>query len=230
MQCLHCVTSEVNWKLQDATFFSVRIGVLPRSPFGEHVNVENREFLRLMALSGWNQAKAARKLGVTPASVSRYIADLARPSRPVLQRFADILGEQVELPGESLVPLEMRDANRKLEEWEGRLVRAVRDFEPDRRQSVAEAILHLIEAMRPKAKSCGDRGPSVQPSGISYDLISAEEVVGIVLEDKLAEMRGGHPKPTSERLHELVVERQRAAFDQRTGDRPSGRHGGKEGS
>lgn len=51
------------------------------------MDASNQEFCRLLSESGWNQSEAARKLDLKPASVSRYVNNIDKPSHQTLRLF-----------------------------------------------------------------------------------------------------------------------------------------------
>ena len=50
-----------------------------------------QEFKELLKQSGWNQAEAARRLELTPASISRYMSEQDEPSKQTLRLFRLLL-------------------------------------------------------------------------------------------------------------------------------------------
>ena len=55
------------------------------------MEASNVEFKELLARSGWNQAKAARELDLTTASISRYMNDIDTPSKQTIRLFRMLL-------------------------------------------------------------------------------------------------------------------------------------------
>ena len=51
----------------------------------------NEEFKKLLARSGWNQTRCAQELDLQPASVSRYVNDIDKPSPQTLRLFTLML-------------------------------------------------------------------------------------------------------------------------------------------
>lgn len=112
------------------------------------LDIHNQEFVRLLAASGWHQARATRELGLTSGTVSRYVAGKAKPSLPVLRLFAERISEPLILPGESGKPSEWREGGPKfLETWEARIIASLRRLERPARERVIDAIDDIIDAV-----------------------------------------------------------------------------------
>lgn len=110
----------------------------------------NDQFVSLLAASGWHQARAARELGLTTATVSRYVSGKQTPSLPVLKLFASILGSSLTIYGGDGDPAApMRDGPRWLSDWEENVLNQLRRLEPENRQRVVHCISELIDCMRP---------------------------------------------------------------------------------
>ena len=105
---------------------------------------ENDEFVRLLANSGWKQARAAKELGLRTSTVSRYVSGQTKPSIQVLRLFAGILSEKLLLPGEPTPSFS--DGPRWLEDWEADALAVLRRVEPKRRRRAISAIKELLEA------------------------------------------------------------------------------------
>ncbi|MBN8246211.1 MAG: helix-turn-helix transcriptional regulator [Verrucomicrobia bacterium] len=107
------------------------------------MNAENVEFRRLLAASGWRQARAAEALGLSTGTVSQYVSDKTVPSITVLRLFGALIGERLRLPGESPAPAGTPFV---LEPWEEDLVEALRGIPAGRRKHVAESIRTVVTA------------------------------------------------------------------------------------
>jgi len=59
----------------------------------------NDEFKKLLHLSGWNQTRAAQELELQPASVSRYVNDIDKPSPQTLRLFTLMLAAEKPIKG-----------------------------------------------------------------------------------------------------------------------------------
>lgn len=122
---------------------SFSAGVIP-------VAEENEEFIRLLAKSGWNQARAARELGMTPATVSRYVTKSAAkrivPSIPVLRLFAERLGENLNLPSETYSATVLKDSPRWLDAWEADAIYMLRRLDPEARKGLIEGLRVIVAA------------------------------------------------------------------------------------
>jgi transcriptional regulator with XRE-family HTH domain len=113
----------------------------------------NAEFKRLLRLSGWSQAEAARHLHLNRSTVSLYLSGQTRPSVPVLQLFKLMLGDLTPLPGQPpeasarvsppLVPLD---------EEETALLRRLRALGGPRRRTVLAAFQSILAEMSPPAE------------------------------------------------------------------------------
>ncbi|MCW5559188.1 MAG: helix-turn-helix transcriptional regulator, partial [Verrucomicrobiae bacterium] len=58
----------------------------------------NKEFVRLLDNSGWHQARAARELKTTTATVSRYVNGKMRPRKQVVAHLAHLTGQVANFP------------------------------------------------------------------------------------------------------------------------------------
>lgn len=111
------------------------------------------EFARLWQASRWKRrAHAARQLGVSPSTIGRYLDCSIEPSLPVLRLFADLLGERLNLTGESPRARRLSDGPRWLEEWESDVVQSLRRLPPPARQQVIRGLTEILEAVSPSVR------------------------------------------------------------------------------
>lgn len=110
----------------------------------------NQEFLRLFAVSGWNQARVSRELHVSSGTVSQYVSGETRPSLTVLRLLAELVGDTLRVPGVTPAP-----ANRtfppRLDPRERALVDALRDCPSEQRRQLLEAFATICRTTRPKS-------------------------------------------------------------------------------
>lgn len=106
----------------------------------------NFEFRRLVTGAGWHQARAARELGLTTGTVSRYWSNEAKPSVPVLRLLSQLLGEPFTDEAAEYRPSAMRDGPRWLEEWEADVITDLRRLAPEPRRRVIRALRELLDA------------------------------------------------------------------------------------
>lgn len=110
----------------------------------------SEEFVRLKEISGWTQARIARELDLDPSTVSLVMNHRCQPSLTVLRLFSLLIGERLQLPGESDGASYIRDRARWLEDWESDLIAHFRRLDPASRSVAAKAVGTMIEAiMRP---------------------------------------------------------------------------------
>lgn len=109
------------------------------------MNPLNREFQRLMSSSGWTQARTAQELRVDAGTVSRYVAGTVTPSETVLRLFAEILGERLSIGGDIVPPSRVVGA-RYVEDYEIKVLEALRAMPTKPRKLVCDAIQSLSEA------------------------------------------------------------------------------------
>lgn len=128
---------------------------------------ENDEFLRLLANSGWNQARAARELGTTTATVSRYVTGKIVPSIPVLRLFAERLGETLLLPGSPYSATSLGDSPRWLANWESDAIYLLRRLDPEPRAKLIEAVRSMVESMAGRERYRGGRAAAARPASWS---------------------------------------------------------------
>lgn len=111
------------------------------------VSPENLEFKRLYVAYGRSQPETARAIGVTSGAVSRYLAGLIRPKRPVLRILADLAGEPLNLPGEEEPSRTRNQGARWLTDWESEIIGVLRALAPERRRMAITAIRDLVRAL-----------------------------------------------------------------------------------
>lgn len=107
------------------------------------MNALNREFIRLVAASGWNQQEVARQLDLTPGAVSHIINGRNNPS-PTVVRLLKLIVESTPASGHRKPPT--RD-QQILEVWELRLLKKLRKLRRDRRERVLGALDAMITAV-----------------------------------------------------------------------------------
>lgn len=107
----------------------------------------NDEFDRLWARSGWKQARVARELGISSATVSRYVSREIEPSRPVLLRLSDLLNIPLLLDDAEYRPNSLRDGARWLTDWEANVITILRRLESDTRDRVIRGIAEIVDAI-----------------------------------------------------------------------------------
>lgn len=136
----------------------------------EDVHEANAQFVDLLVKSGWNQARAARELGVTTASVSRYVSGKMVPSLPVLRLFADRLQMPLTIYGGPLEPHRANDGPRWLTEWEEEVLATFRKIPSDARPLAVKALKELTDAFAqipPRAARKSATGGSESPVNLS---------------------------------------------------------------
>jgi transcriptional regulator with XRE-family HTH domain len=110
----------------------------------------NSEFTRLLRVSGWKQAEAARRLHLSPATVSLYLSGHTRPSVTVIQLFKLMLGDTSPIPGEpGTDQVEPPPRLPPLEEDEVALLRELRLLDGTDRRSLIHAF-RGIAALLPR--------------------------------------------------------------------------------
>lgn len=118
----------------------------------------NNEFARLLRVSGWTQAEAARRLHLSPATVSLYLSGHTRPSVTVIQLFKLMLGDTSPIPGQpGADQAEAPPRLPPLEEDEVALLRELRLLDGTDRRSLIHAF-RGIAALLPRPGSPGRRG------------------------------------------------------------------------
>lgn len=120
----------------------------------------NREFKRLLQLSGWTQSRAAEELSVDVATVNRYVAGSVKPSRTILKLMAAIRGEQLLLDG---VPRQYQPTNgtRYLEAYEREFLDRVQQFHPVQRREILKGLDAVLGAVaNPVTFASGPAGNS----------------------------------------------------------------------
>ena len=130
-----------------AQYFSCKI--FPSAPvfLQEQVVADpNFEFRRLVTGAGWHQARAARELGLTTGTVSRYWSGEAKPSVPVLRLLSQLVGEPFIDQEVEYRPSALRDGPRWLEDWEVDVITDLRRLSPEPRRKVIRALRDLLEA------------------------------------------------------------------------------------
>jgi len=111
------------------------------------VNATNVEFRRLLRSSGWHQARAAAALGLSTGTVSQYVHDKTVPSLTVLRLFGALIGEPVQIEGES--PAAARQPVIR-EIWEEELIATIRRVPINRRRHVVESMRAVVTALDPE--------------------------------------------------------------------------------
>jgi transcriptional regulator with XRE-family HTH domain len=106
----------------------------------------NREFVRLMAESGWTSKVCMERLGLSKGAISQYRNGITRPSLQVLRLFSALSGYPLQIPGES--PPQAREL-RPLTEQEDLMLELIRQFGPNQRSAIAA----LLAAMTPNSES-----------------------------------------------------------------------------
>lgn len=116
------------------------------------------EFARLLRISGWKQAEAARRLHLSPATVSLYLSGHTRPSVTVVQLFKLMLGDTSPIPGEpGPGPADAPPRLPPLEEDEVALLRELRLLDGTDRRSLIHAFRGIV-ALLPRPGTPA-RGP-----------------------------------------------------------------------
>lgn len=118
----------------------------------------NEEFRRLANECQWPQAKIARELLTTPATVSRYLSGKMPPSGPVLRLFAMLIGQPltIDIEGESVT---IKDQPPSLESWEMMFLAKIRRLPYRKRQLALEQIIGLLDTL-----ADSEPGPKYPPS------------------------------------------------------------------
>lgn len=117
------------------------------------------EFVRLLRSSGWHQARASRELGVSTATISRYVSGEQKPSLPVLRLFADSINDQLLLDGEN-PGQRAREGARFLDDWEHEVLAVFRRLRPEDRDKATGALSALLGAMMSASKRPTPRDPA----------------------------------------------------------------------
>ncbi len=129
----------------------------------------NAQFVDLLVKSGWNQARAARELGVTTASVSRYVSGKMAPSLPVLRLFADRLQLPLTIYGGMEEGIRANDGPRWLTDWEEEVLATLRRIPSDFRPMAVKAIKDLTEACA-QISAKAPRKPKAQEASLAVSL------------------------------------------------------------
>lgn len=136
------------------------------------------EFARLKQGAGWDNARAARELGLHPTVIWKYMTGKTHPSLTVLRLLAGLTSQPLLLDGEPT--MKFHDGPRWLEDWESDVVAVLRRLEPAARKRVISAVREIIEATaapiryQPPKPASADPIPSPQQiaEAMSRDLIS----------------------------------------------------------
>lgn len=141
------------------------------------------EFARLKQGAGWDNARAARELGMHSTVIWKYMTGKTPPSLTVLRLLAGLTSQPLLLEGEGRI--KFHDGPRWLEEWESDVVTVLRRLEPGARKRVISAVREIIEATaapiryhapKPAQPETKDPIPSAQQivEVMSRDLISPQ--------------------------------------------------------
>lgn len=170
------------------------MGPISRYPEGDTVNEHNEEFLRLLRVSRWHQARAARELGLNTSTVSRYRSGETTPSIQVLRLFAGLIAEPLVIGGVS--SQQLSDGPRWLEDWESELIHQVRRIPPENRKRVVNAFREILDSTSPTTTYRG-RPPKTESDRIAESTVSALTSKPAGLDPSAAPLSGGSLPPVS---------------------------------
>ena len=94
----------------------------------------NREFVRLMAESGWTSSDCVARLGLSKGAISQYRNGITRPSLQVLRLYSALTGIPLQIVGEKPPPT--RPQIQMTEQEEG-ILALIRRFDPAQRSALA---------------------------------------------------------------------------------------------
>lgn len=120
------------------------------------VDQRNKEFIRLLSGSGWNQARAARELGTTSATISRYVSGEIRPKLTVLRLFAERTGERLDLGDDDSTPVSDSTGSRALSEWEREALAVFGRLPFETRMRIIRGLKEIVEALKAPISSASD--------------------------------------------------------------------------
>lgn len=164
------------------------------------------EFVRLLRSSGWHQARASRELGVSTATISRYVSGEQEPSLPVLRLFADSINDQLLIDGEQSGQ-RAREGARFLDEWEHELLGVFRRLKPEDRERATIALSTLLDAMMsagrrrtPRAEGEAAAESGHEPGPESEDMKRVADQLGSALDEAVKVLRNSETGATDEGL------------------------------
>lgn len=115
------------------------------------MDILNEEFARLLKVSGWKQAEAARQLALSPAVISRYLNGDTHPSLTVLKLFQLLIGDMQALPGEAgSAPEHNGELEPPLAGAERQLIWQLRALPEAERRRVVQGFCVVLGAMKRK--------------------------------------------------------------------------------
>jgi transcriptional regulator with XRE-family HTH domain len=100
-----------------------------------------REFVNLLEIAGWSQARAARCLDLTAGAISQICTGKTSP-RPTTLALLRVL---VQMNGE--LPAPVPNPGQRLAAWEVELLESLRRFPSRQRQKILEAFHQMLNAV-----------------------------------------------------------------------------------
>jgi transcriptional regulator with XRE-family HTH domain len=152
------------------------------------IDPANLEFHRLQAMSGWNQARIAKELGVGRITVWRWENNKGRPEKAKLRLFAAQLGVPCEIGPERLMDTGVQ---RSLETWERDLLDLLRPIPPKERANFTRGLADVIKVLRTpldygkpakkKPAKPAPAGPAVSsPEAVKAAVAAAQKVAAMM--------------------------------------------------
>jgi transcriptional regulator with XRE-family HTH domain len=101
------------------------------------------EFARLLAVVGWSQAEASRRLQITPGAVSQICSGKTQPRASTL----NLLRLMVARENPKALAMHQAERWRALEQWEKDLLDDLRQLPDQHRQRLLPIFKQMIRAM-----------------------------------------------------------------------------------
>lgn len=116
---------------------------------------ENSEFARLLELTGWSHARAAKELFVDPATISRIVNQKQRVGMTMLRLLAELSGDSMRLPGLTVGSRGLCESATQYrpEPQESELLRIFKHLPKERRDALLQNARFMIPVVVPETKS-----------------------------------------------------------------------------
>jgi transcriptional regulator with XRE-family HTH domain len=115
---------------------------------------ENSEFARLLELTGWSHARAAKELFVDPATISRIVNQKQRVGMTMLRLLAELSGDSMRLPGITVGSRGISESATQYrpEPQESELLRIFKQLPKERRDALLQNARFLLPVVVPEPK------------------------------------------------------------------------------